>query len=198
MMKIKNKLATPISLIAAGLLAMSVFIMPGGAQVQAAEPGSGKNASILHISSADAKKGPKYVKIGLGKSMVLELPRPVRDVLVSNPKLMDAVVHTSNRVYLIGLKVGQANAFFFDRDGKQILTLEVSVEQDMRPVEQLLSRLIPGSNINLESINDNVIMTGSVRTPAQSNRASDIVGRFIAKGGKEKRGRLARRQHVGG
>ena len=101
---------------------------------------------------------------------------------------MDAVVHTSNRVYLIGLKVGQANAFFFDRDGKQILTLEVSVEQDMEPVKRLLSRLIPGSNINLESINDNVIMTGSVRTPAQSNRASDIVGRFIAKGGKETEG----------
>ena len=190
MMKIKNKLATPISLIAAGLLAMSVFVTPGGAQVQAAEHGIDKNASILRISSMDAKKGPKYVKIGLGKSMVLELPRPVRDVLVSNPKLMDAVVHTSNRVYLIGLKVGQANAFFFDRDGKQILTLEVSVEQDMRPVEQLLSRLIPGSNINLESINDNVIMTGSVRTPAESNRASDIVGRFIAKGGKEKEGAL--------
>ena len=33
-------------------------------------------------------------------------------------------------------------------------------------------------------------MTGSVRTPAQSNRASDIVGRFIAKGGKEKEGAL--------
>ena len=112
----------------------------------------------------------------------------MRDVLVSNPKLMDAVVHTSNRVYLIGLKVGQANAFFFDRDGKQILTLEVSVEQDMTPVMQLLSRLIPGSNIKLESINDNVIMTGSVRTPAQSNRASDNVGRFIAKGGSEKEG----------
>lgn len=188
MMKIKNKLATPISLIAAGLLAMSAFMIPGGSQLQAAEPGSMSNSSILHISAMDAKKGPKYVKIGLGKSMVLELPRPVRDVLVSNPKLMDAVVHTSNRVYLIGLKVGQANAFFFDRDGKQILTLEVSVEQDMEPVKRLLSRLIPGSNINLESINDNVIMTGSVRTPAQSNRASDIVGRFIAKGGKEKEG----------
>ncbi len=188
MMKIKNKLATPVSLIAAGLLAMSVFILPGGAQLQAAEPAMGNNASILRISSMDAKKGAKYVKIGLGKSMVLELPRPVRDVLVSNPKLMDAVVHTSNRVYLIGLKVGQANAFFFDRDGKQILTLEVSVEQDMEPVRRLLSRLIPGSNINLESINNNVIMTGSVRTPAQSNRASDIVGRFIAKGGKEKEG----------
>ncbi len=188
MMKIKNKLVTPISLMAAGLLAMSVMMAPVNKRLHAAEAGSGNNSSILHISSTDAQKGPKYVKIGLGKSMVLELPRPVRDVLVSNPKLMDAVVHTSNRVYLIGLKVGQANAFFFDRDGEQILTLEVSVEQDMEPVKRLLSRLIPGSNINLESINNNVILSGTVRTPAQSNRASDIVGRFIAKGGKEKEG----------
>ena len=87
MMKIKNKLATPISLIAAGLLAMSVSMMPGGSQLQASEQGGGATGSILHISSKDAKRGPKYVKIGLGKSMVLELPRPVRDVLVSNPKI---------------------------------------------------------------------------------------------------------------
>jgi len=187
MMKNKNRLANPISLIASGLLAMSVFMFPAVSQLRAAEPAA-NNSSILHISSKDAQQGSRYVKIGLGKSMVLELPRPVRDVLVSNPKLMDAVVHTSNRVYLIGLKVGQANAFFFDRDGRQILTLEVSVEQDMEPVRRLLSRLIPGSNIELESINDNVILTGSVRTPAQSNRASDIVGRFIAKGGSEKEG----------
>ena len=188
MMKINRWLAIPISLIAAGLLAMSVFVMPGGKALQAAEVDSGNHRSFLRISAKDAKKGPKFVKIGLGKSMVLELPKPVRDVLVSNPKLMDAVVHTSNRIYLIGLKVGQANAFFFDRDGAQILTLEVSVEQDMTPVMKLLKRLIPGSNIQLESINDNVVMTGSVRTPAQSNRASDIVGRFIAKDGAEKEG----------
>ncbi len=188
MMKINKGLATPISLIAAGLLAMSAFVMQGGGQLQAAEAKSSNHRSFLRISSLDARKGPKFVKIGLGKSMVLELPTPVRDVLVSNPKLMDAVVHTSNRIYLIGLKIGQANAFFFDRNGKQILTLEVSVEQDMAPVMKLLKRLIPGSNIRLESVNNNVVMTGSVRTPADSNRASDIVGRFIAKDGAEKEG----------
>lgn len=188
MMNMKRKLATTLSLIAAGLLAISVFAIPGSHSLQAAETDLSNHRSILHITSRDARKGPKFVKIGLGKSMVLELPRPVRDVLVSNPKLMDAVVHTSNRVYLIGLKVGQANAFFFDKEGAQILTLEVSIEQDMTPVKRLLGRLLPGSNIKLESINDNVIMTGSVRTPAESNRASDIVGRFIAKGGSEEEG----------
>ena len=44
---------------------------------------------------------------------------------------MDAVVQSSNRVFLIAKKVGQTNAFFFDTKGEQVLTLEVSVGADL-------------------------------------------------------------------
>ena len=137
--------------------------------------------SFLRVSYKDGTPAKKHVKIGLNKSMVVELPREVRDVLVSNPKLLDAVVHTANRVYLIAMLPGEANAFFFDKNGEQILTLEVTISRDLTALKKMMNRLIPGAKINLENVNDNIVLTGNVRTPADASRASDLAARFVKK-----------------
>ena len=51
--------------------------------------------------------------------MIVELPREVREVMVSNPEQIDAVLQTSTRAYLIGKKPGEANIIFIDKDGRQ-------------------------------------------------------------------------------
>jgi pilus assembly protein CpaC len=134
--------------------------------------------SLLRISSRDIGQ-TKGVVLGRNKSMLIELPSELRDVVVSNPEIMDAVVQSSNRVYLIGKKNGQSNAFFFDANGDQILTLEVVIEHDTAALDALYRRLLPGSNIKIEILNETLILTGSVRTPVDSNRAADIAQRFI-------------------
>src|SRR4051794_21223476 len=51
----------------------------------------------------------KIIKLGLNKSLVIDLPRDARDVLVSNPGIADAVIRTPRRIYLTGVAIGQAN-----------------------------------------------------------------------------------------
>ena len=135
--------------------------------------------SIIRIKESDRLPLHRGIKLGRNKSALIELPRELRDVIVSNPEIMDAVVQSSSRVYLIGKKVGQANAFFFDGNGNQIVTLEVSIEHDTAVLEDLLRRHIPGSNVKAEVLNETVILTGTVRSPADSGRASTIASRFI-------------------
>jgi pilus assembly protein CpaC len=135
--------------------------------------------STIRIRESDGLPVHKGIKLGRNKSALIELPRELRDVIVSNPEIMDAVVQSSNRVYLIGKKVGQANAFFFDSRGNQIVTLEVVIEHDTAVLEALFVRLIPGSSIKAEVLNETVILSGSVRAPADAARASSIASRFI-------------------
>jgi pilus assembly protein CpaC len=135
--------------------------------------------STIRIRESDGLPVHKGIKLGRNKSALIELPRELRDVIVSNPEIMDAVVQSSNRVYLIGKKVGQSNAFFFDANGTQIVTLEVSIEHDTAVLEALFVRLIPGSSIKAEVLNETVILSGSVRAPADAARASSIASRFI-------------------
>jgi pilus assembly protein CpaC len=141
--------------------------------------GANAHRSVLRISDNDALPQTRTIRLGKNKAMLIEMPRDLRDVMVSAPEIVDAVVQTANRVHLIGKKLGQSNAFFFDVNGEQILTLEISVEQDTAVLDSLFQRLLPGSNIKTEILNETVILTGSVRNPVDSSRAFDIASRFI-------------------
>ena len=137
------------------------------------------HTGVLRIGFNEKLPAVRQVMIGLDKSMVVELPRDLKDVVVSNPLNLDAVVQTSNRVFLVAKKVGDANVFFFDENGEQVLTLEVRIERDMQVFNRLIERLVPGSHIAAEILNDTIVISGSVLNAADSARASEIAARFM-------------------
>ncbi len=99
--------------------------------------------------------------------------------MVSNPKLIDAVMQTSTRVYIAGMAKGEANVFFIDKDGKQILTLEVNIDRDLTALGDLLNQLIPSSHIKIRTVGDRVVLTGSVINPIDASRACEVVTSFL-------------------
>lgn len=150
----------------------------------------------LSILPADAAVGgPDYVKIeqggvgktsrsivlGLNKAAIVELPIAARDVLVSNPKIVDAVVRTATRTYLIGLTVGQTNAFFFNEKGQQILNLEIRVERDLSGLRAALRQYFPDARIDVQAMNDHIVLSGSVANAADADKARDMTERFVDK-----------------
>lgn len=145
--------------------------------------------STIRFTERDRYPIHKGIRVARSKSVLVELSRDLRDVVVSNPEIIDAVVQSSNRVYLISKKQGQANVFFFDQSGQQIVTLEVESEHDTSALDALFRRLIPGSNIKAEMMHETIILTGSVRSPVESSRASDLASRFIATPNAEENGR---------
>lgn len=179
-------------LAAAGLAGLVLFSAVSGGPTGAFANGGARKAGVdslsvpynnmhqstLRVSERDLGQ-TKGVLLGRNKSMLIELPRDLRDVVVSNPEVMDAVVQSSNRVYVIGKGAGQANVFLFDSNGDQILTLEVVIEYDTAALDALFRRLLPGSNIKSEILNETIILTGSVRSPIDASRAGDIASRFI-------------------
>jgi pilus assembly protein CpaC len=123
----------------------------------------------------------RKITIGLDKSMLIELPVDLQNVLVSNPEVLDAVVQSSRQVYLLAKEVGDANAFFIGADGQKLVFLEVTVARDLTALSDAFTRLIPGSQIRAESVGDNVVLTGSVINPIDANRAADLAGRYTKK-----------------
>ncbi len=121
----------------------------------------------------------KTVKLGLNKSLVVDLPRDARDVLISNPAIADAVMRTPRRIYLTGIAIGEASIMVFDRAGQQIVALDLEVERDNSALERTLARLIPGSNITVEVISDNIVLSGTVRNANDARRAQDLANIFV-------------------
>ena len=185
----RNKVITRWSLVLsalAGLATSSPFAGPASTAESGAAPKSDARTlaaatdhqSLIRIQDTGGQTH-KNVKIGLGKSVLVEFPRDVRDVLVSNPAAVDAVVLSSNRVFMLARKVGEANAFFFGVDGEQMATFEIFVERETAGIENMLNRLLTGSSIKVEMLNQTVVLTGTVKNPTDSTRASNIAKQFV-------------------
>jgi len=108
-------------------------------QVTIQEPGSGMNS--------------RSIVLPFSKSTVIELPENVMDVIVSNPSVVEAVVHTSRRTMLIGKEAGQTNVYFYSHDGRELLNVDIRVERDIGGLQGLISKNAPDSNVEVQVFN---------------------------------------------
>lgn len=137
------------------------------------------DARLVKIDRGGAGQVSRSIVLGLNKAAIVELPVAARDVLVSNPAIVDAVVRTNKRTYLIGLAVGQTNAFFFNERGQQILNLEIRVARDLAGLRDSLRQYFPKARIDVESVNDHVVLSGMVASATQASKAQDLAARYI-------------------
>jgi pilus assembly protein CpaC len=124
----------------------------------------------------------RFMPLGVGKSVVVDLPREAKDVLVADPKIANAVIRSAQRAFIIGVGVGQTNVVFFDADGQQIGSYDIAVKRDLNGVRAALHQSLPG--VSIEGVGDSVILTGSVNSPLEAQQAGDIAARLV--GGADK------------
>jgi pilus assembly protein CpaC len=134
--------------------------------------------------SADGQMGGRFLALGVGKSIVIDLPRDIKDVLVADPKIANAVVRSAQRAYIIGATVGQTNIVFFDATGQQIAAYDIAVTRDINGARAALKQVLPNADIRIEGIGDGIMLTGSVSSPQEAQQASDIAARLA--GGADK------------
>src|SRR6202011_2084853 len=118
------------------------------------------------------------------KSMVVDLPQDIKDVLVADPKIANAVIRSAQRAYIIGSAVGQTNVVFFDADGQQIAAYDIAVKRDLNGVRAALKQTMPYAGIQIEGVGDGVMLTGSVSSPIEAQQAGDLAARLV--GGADK------------
>ena len=134
--------------------------------------------------AADGQMNARFLALGIGKSIVIDLPRDIKDVLVADPKIANAVVRSAQRAYIIGAAVGQTNIVFFDSAGQQIAAYDIAVKRDLNGVRAALKQMLPNADIQIEGVGDGVMLTGSVATPIEAQQAGDLAARLA--GGADK------------
>ena len=133
-------------------------------------------AEETHITIASTAYGAtRPVEIQVNKSILVDLPAGVAEVIVSQPNLAAAIMRTRTRAILQGMAEGATNIFFLDDAGRTISVLSVTIVQPPfeagRALEAALARVIPGSNIHVETLSDSsvndklyFVLTGTVLT----------------------------------
>jgi pilus assembly protein CpaC len=134
--------------------------------------------------AADGQMNARFLALGIGKSVVIDLPRDIKDVLVADPKIANAVVRSAQRAYIIGAAVGQTNIVFFDSAGQQIAAYDIAVKRDLNGVRAALKQTMPNADIQIDGVGDGVMLSGSVASPIEAQQAGDLAARLA--GGADK------------
>ena len=162
--------------LASGLI-LSAFLVAAPSFAAPADDAAG-SAHLVQVSTKNGTPVHQRITLGLGKAAIVEIDVDARDVLVSNPDIVDAVVRTPRRIFLMGQKGGQTNAFFFDAQGRQIASIDIRVEKDTTDLAKLIKLSFSDTDIKAQAINDTVILSGHVASAAEASRAQDIAASF--------------------
>jgi len=124
----------------------------------------------------------KRLSMGVGKSVIIDLPSDASEIFVGNPKVANAVVRSASKLYIIGLENGQTSIVALDGQGRAISTFEVSIGRDVGELNQILRAAMPKSNVVSRTVNNTIILTGTVDSPGEAQQAYDIAKGFVPQG----------------
>ena len=164
---------TSIRAAALAALIVGAGLAPMGA-AQAADP---PRVPVIKVAASEATS--RFLSLGIGKAVVVDLPRDIKDVLVADPTTANAVIRTSRRAYLIGMKAGRTNILFFDAEGQQIGCYDIAVTREVSNIRALLKRMLPDADITIEELGQSLVLSGTVATPVESQLAYDIAVRLV-------------------
>jgi len=165
------------SAIRSGVLAVAAF----GA-LAAAAPAMAGNPPPSAFTSV-ARGEVKSLQVGVGRSMIIDLPEDAQEIFVGDPTVANAIVRSARRLYISTLQAGQTTIFALGADGHKIAVLEVTVGRDVAELQRLLKSAIPDNDIHVRTVGGSIILTGSVASAGDAQEALDIAQGFVADGG---------------
>ena len=126
-------------------------------------------------------------QVEINKTALVDLPAGAAEVIVSQPSVAAAIMRTRTRAIIQGITGGDTNIFFLDDRGQTIAVLDVKVIEEPSQVgnalQAALARIIPGSNIHVESVTlgggtNRVVLTGNVLSGEDRERATQVAVQF--------------------
>ncbi|MFY0735025.1 type II and III secretion system protein family protein [Aurantimonas sp. NFXS3] len=130
----------------------------------------------------NVRQGSQSINLGLNKTKVIVLEADAHDILVANPAVADAVTRDARRIYIFGKQIGQTNIVVFDRQNRQIASIDLKIERDINGLEATIRKYVPSSVVQVEMLNDNVVLNGTVQTPQDAAKVERLARLFVTGG----------------
>lgn len=114
------------------------------------------------------------VELSLGEGQMINLPRAVASVWTSNPKVADVYVNSPHQINLFGKDDGEATVIATAADGSVVYGAQVRVSQNLPSINQVLRTAMPDADIQVISVGQMAILTGTVASPDDAAFAEKI------------------------
>ncbi len=163
------------------LTIFAVAVGPVAAQTPVLVPKvkNGADSPAPPVMAVPANAPIQKFTMAVGKSIIVDLPADASEVFVGKPEVANAVVRSARRLYVMAMGKGPTTIFALDKDGRQIATLEINVNgRDIGELAGILKTVMPDNDIRVQAVDDSVILTGTVASAVDAQRALDIASAF--------------------
>jgi pilus assembly protein CpaC len=137
-----------------------------------------EKGDLQTIEASVQKHTPVFVP--LGKAELIDVDGDIADVMVANSNVIDVTAVQSNRLYVVGLSVGDTNIIALDADGNVIRKIDIHVKYDLDAIQGLVNELFPDENVKVGSIHDQILLSGTASTPEKAAKIANIVAHYVS------------------
>jgi pilus assembly protein CpaC len=167
-----------IAVAAAATLATLLFNQAAAAAEPTTEPtgplvmadtGPGQTAMALSV-----------LDLTVGKSQILNARVPVKRLNVASPDVADVNPIGPQSVLVTAKKAGTTQVIIWD-DNDHSQVIDVNVSFNVRELTAQLKKLVPGSNIEINTGGGAIALSGRVSNLEDAKKAMDIAGNYATK-----------------
>ncbi|MFZ0603584.1 MAG: type II and III secretion system protein family protein [Roseiarcus sp.] len=159
----------------------NIFMCVAAALLAIAPASSARAADggdTLRIGSV-SDPSAQHLQLGVGQSVIVDLPDEAGEIYVGDPTVANAIVRSAKRIYISAVANGQTSIFALGRDGRRIAVFQVSVGRAVTELLNLLNTALPGNEIHVRTVENTIILTGSVASAEEAQKALDIADGFV-------------------
>ncbi len=137
-------------------------------------------ASAPAPAAAQSVTSPaRSIAISIGRGQLVTLPGKMTDVFVANDAVADVQVKSTNQLYVFGKAGGETTVYASNANGDVVWSANVRVGTNIDSIDQMLKLAMPEAKIVTSTMNNTVLLTGTIAAPEDAAEAERLVKAFV-------------------
>lgn len=128
------------------------------------------------------QKPSSELSLSVGRGQLINLPAPIADIFVANESVADVQVRSSTQIYVFAKAVGESSVFATSKSGAVVYSTNVRAGKNVNSIDQMLKLAMPEASVTATTMNDLILLTGTVAGPQDSAEAVDLVQSMVGEG----------------
>ena len=109
---------------------------------------------------------PQTLTVVVGKSLVLQSPKPLKRASLANSEIADTLVLSPTQLYLNAKVIGSTNLTLWGRDGKVFAVYDVVIQPNITRLKTQIHELFPKEKgIQVRASQEHITLSGSASGP---------------------------------
>ncbi len=138
-----------------------------------------KNQKQAEAKDAAVRAVKTEKEIEINSVNFLKFDKKIGEIFIPNSEVADVEMLSDKSLYLSGIAPGTTSLVVHDKEGRILSDYIVRVTYPLKDIRRAIGKIFPDLGIDLVSVDNNLILKGSVASPEMAQDVLDIVGRFV-------------------